>query len=286
MPELPEVETIKCDLRPLLVGRAITGVKVGWEGCVDRPSVREFSRQIVGSCIEDVGRRGKFLVFTLSGGNTLLVHLRMTGRLLLVDAAFPSETHARFSFRLDNGEELRFVNVRKFGRLYLVADPEEVLGDLGPEPLEEDFELEDFCVLFDGRRGMIKPLLLNQRFLAGLGNIYVDEALFKAGLHPQSRADTLTAEQLNRLYDAIREVLRQAIADRGTSRSDYVRPDGSEGRHQNSLLVSGRAGEACPRCGTTIERLVVGGRGTYICPRCQETPSRSEGRATTTQVPR
>ncbi|MGB3904574.1 MAG: DNA-formamidopyrimidine glycosylase [Anaerolineae bacterium] len=275
MPELPEVETIKNDLRPILLGGVITGVHVGWEGCVDRPSVREFSRQIVGSRIEDVGRRGKFLVFTLSGGKTLLVHLRMTGRLLLVDAAFPLEPHARFSFRLDNGEELRFVNVRKFGRLYLVADAEEVLRDLGPEPLDGDFRVEDFCALFDKRRGMIKPLLLNQRFIAGLGNIYVDEALFKAGLHPQRTADTLTTDELCRLYDAIREVLRQGIEDKGTSRSDYVRPDGSEGMHQESLLVSGRAGDCCPRCGTTIERLVVGGRGTFICPRCQEQPAPS-----------
>lgn len=275
MPELPEVETIRNDLRPLLVGRVITGARVGWEGCVDRPSVEEFSRQILGKRIEDVGRRGKFLVLTLSGGGMLLVHLRMTGRLLLVDATLPWQSHTRFSFRLDNGEELRFVNVRKFGRLYLVDDPQEVLGDLGPEPLEEDFEVEDFCGLFDGRRGMLKPLLLNQRFIAGLGNIYVDEALFKAGLHPQRTADTLTTGELCRLYDAIRDVLRHGIEDKGTSRSDYVRPDGSEGTHQQRLSVSGRDDKPCPRCGATIERLVVGGRGTYICPRCQVLPDAS-----------
>ncbi len=269
MPELPEVETIRNDLRPLLVGRVITGVRVGWEGCVDRPSVEEFSRQILGKRIEDVGLRGKFLVLKLSGRRMLLVHLRMTGRLLLVDSTLPWQPHTRLSFRLDNGEELRFVIVRKFGRLYLVDDPQEVLGDLGPEPLEENFEVEDFCALFDGRRGMIKPLLLNQRFIAGLGNIYVDEALFKAGLHPQRTADTLSTDELSRLYSAVREVLRQGIEDKGTSRSDYVRPDGSEGTHQQRLSVSGRDNEPCPRCGATIERLVVGGRGTYICPRCQ-----------------
>lgn len=272
MPELPEVETIKNDLRPLLVGRVITGVRVGWEGCVDRPSVKELSHQVVGSRIEDVGRRGKFLVLRLSSGRALLVHLRMTGRLLLVDATLPWQSHTRFSFRLDNGEELRFVNVRKFGRLYLVDDPQEVLGDLGSEPLADDFELEDFVALFEGRRGMIKPLLLNQRFIAGLGNIYVDEALFKAGLHPLRKADSLSTDELGRLYGAVREVLRQAIEDKGTSRSDYVRPDGSEGTHQRRLLVSGRHGEPCPCCGAPIERSVVGGRGTYICPRCQEQP--------------
>ncbi len=269
MPELPEVETIRNDLRPLLVSRVITGVRVGWEGCVDRPSVKELSHQVVGSRIDDVGRRGKFLVLRLSSGRALLVHLRMTGRLLLVDATSPCLAHTRLSLRLDNDQELRFVNVRKFGRLYLVDDPQEVLGDLGPEPLDQDFGVEDFSALFRGRRGMIKPLLLNQRFIAGLGNIYVDEALFKAGLHPQRTADTLTTEELGRLYDAIRDVLRQGIEDKGTSRSDYVRPDGSQGTHQQRLRVSGRDGEACPCCGATIERLVAGGRGTYICPRCQ-----------------
>lgn len=239
---------------------------------MDRPSVKELSDQVVGSRIEDVGRRGKFLVLRLSNGRALVVHLRMTGRLLLVDATLPWQSHTRFSFRLDNGEELRFVNVRKFGRLYLVDDAQEVLGDLGPEPLAEDFEVEDFCTLFEGRRGMIKPLLLNQRFIAGLGNIYVDEALFKAKLHPQRKADTLSADEFGHLYGAVREVLRQAIEDKGTSRSDYVRPDGREGTHQQRLLVSGRQGEPCPCCAAPIERLVVAGRGTYICPRCQEQP--------------
>ncbi len=140
--------------------------------------------------------------------------------------------------------------------------------------------MEDFCALFNNRRGMIKPLLLNQRFIAGLGNIYVDEALFQARLHPQRKADTLAADELSRLHESIRDVLRAAIKDQGTTVSDYVRPDGSKGRHQNSLLVSGRAGEACLRCGATIERLVVGGRGTYICPRCQEIRSPSGQRGT------
>jgi formamidopyrimidine-DNA glycosylase len=269
MPELPEVETIKRDLWPRLVGRSITGVTVGWEGCVDRPSVRSFRNQVVGRRIEDVGRRGKFLVLSLSGDRTLLVHLRMTGSLRIKDPADPWETHARLAFRLDDGQELRFVNVRKFGRIYLVRDPAEVLGDLGPEPLADDFNVDAFRALFENRRGMIKPLLLDQRFIAGLGNIYVDEALFRARIHPRRAAGSLTSEELGGLYYAIREVLREAIADQGTSRSDYVRPDCTKGTHQERLWVSGRAGEPCPRCGTEIERLVVGGRGTYVCPRCQ-----------------
>jgi len=273
MPELPEVETIKRDLSPLVIGRTITGVTVGWEGCVDRPSMATFCEQVVGRVIEGVGRRGKFLVLSLSGGGALLIHLRMTGRLLISDPNAPWETHARLAFGLDDGNELRFVTVRKFARLYLVEDADEVLGVLGPEPLGEGFDQEAFRGLFANRRGMVKPLLLDQQFLAGLGNIYVDEALFRAGIHPRRLADSLTGEELGRLYEAIRVVLQEAIADRGTSRSDYVRPDGSQGRHQEQLRVSGKAGEACPRCGTEIERIVVAGRGTFLCPRCQAGPA-------------
>jgi formamidopyrimidine-DNA glycosylase len=272
MPELPEVETIKRELHPLLVGRTIVGVRVGWEGCVDRPSTGDFCDQVVGRRIEDVGRRGKFLILSLSGGKSLLVHLRMTGSLLVTDASSPVEDHVRLCFQLDGESELRFKNVRKFGRLYLVDDSEEVVGDLGPEPLEEGFSAADFRALFRNHRGMIKPLLLNQRFLAGLGNIYVDEALFRAGVHPRRTADSLAPEELNRLYGAVREVLGEAIANRGTSRSDYIRPSGSEGTYQDKLQVSGRVGEACSCCGTEIERSVVGGRGTYACPSCQPAP--------------
>ncbi len=269
MPELPEVETIKRDLRPRLAGRTITGVTVDWEGCVDRPSVPIFCEQVTGRRIEDVGRRGKFLLVSLSGGWTLMVHLRMTGSLLIKDPTDPWETHERLALRLDDGEEVRFKNVRKFGRLYLVRDPAEVAGDLGPEPLGDGFTVAAFSALLENRRGRIKPLLLDQRFIAGLGNIYVDEALFRARIHPHRIAGSLTAEEVGGLYEAIREVLREAIADQGTSRSDYVRPDGTNGTHQDRLLVSGKAGEPCPCCGAEIERLVVGGRGTYICPHCQ-----------------
>jgi formamidopyrimidine-DNA glycosylase len=272
MPELPEVETIRRELHPLLVDRTIVGVRVAWEGCVDRPSAADFCDQVVGRRIEDVGRRGKFLVLSLSGGKSLLVHLRMTGSLLVAEASSPVEDHVRLRFRLDNDRELRFKNVRKFGRLYLVDDAQEVVGDLGPEPLEEGFSMADFRALFQNRRGMLKPLLLNQRFLAGLGNIYVDEALFRARIHPRRTADSLTPEEQDRLYGAVREVLGEAITSRGTSRSDYIRPSGSEGTYQDKLQVSGRAGEACPCCGTEIERSVVGGRGTYVCPRCQLAP--------------
>jgi formamidopyrimidine-DNA glycosylase len=272
MPELPEVETIKNDLRPLLVGRTIVGATLDWGGAVGRPSPEEFMRQVVGRRIEDVQRRGKLLVFALSGGKSLLVHLRMTGQLLVGNSASPRQVHIRASLQLENGHELRFVDVRKFGRLYLVDDPQEVLGDLGPEPLADDFRVDDFCGLCSKRRGMIKPLLLNQRFLAGLGNIYADEALFHACIDPRRKADTLSREELSGLHCAIRKVLRHGIEDGGTTLTDYARPDGRGGTHQERLLVFRREAEPCPRCGTTIERIVVGGRGTFICPRCQEAP--------------
>lgn len=272
MPELPEVETIKNDLRPVLAGRTIVGAIVDWDGCVDRPSVEEFLRQVVGRRIEDVQRRGKFLIFALSGGKSLLVHLRMTGQLLVEKAATPRQTHTRLSFALDDGYELRFVNMRKFGRMYLVDDPQEVLAGLGPEPLDEHFGAKEFCALCSTRRGLIKPLLLNQRFIAGLGNIYADEALFQARIDPRRRANTLTEGELARLHHAIRKVLGQGIEDGGTSLTDYVRPDGGPGSHQEQLLVFRRAEEPCPRCGTKIERIVVGGRGTFVCPCCQEAP--------------
>ena len=174
-------------------------------------------------------------------------------------------------FNLDDGRWLVFADTRKFGRLYLVDDPAEVLGDLGPEPLAADFTPERLARMLGGRGGRIKPLLLNQRFLAGLGNIYTDEALWRAGVHPLQAADTLTPDQVRRLHAGIVSVLREAIADGGTSLRDnqYRQPDGDTGAYQHLLAVYGRAEQDCPRCGAAVERLVVGQRGTHICPRCQ-----------------
>jgi formamidopyrimidine-DNA glycosylase len=270
MPELPEVETIVRGLQGPLVGRQFTGVRLGWEKLIARPSVEEFKRGLVGQKILGVKRRGKYLVFTLSGGGSLIVHLRMTGRLLIVNSGDELDKHDHLIFELDDGRELRFNNVRKLGRVYLMGDQDEVVGKLGPEPLDSDFTPADFAALLSGRRGMIKPLLLNQRFVAGIGNIYSDEALFAARIHPERRADTLTAEEIECLYHAIRQVLVQGIQNRGTTFSDYLDAEGREGRNQEYLQVFRRPGYPCPRCGTPIERTVVGGRGTYFCPRCQK----------------
>jgi formamidopyrimidine-DNA glycosylase len=269
MPELPEVETIARGLREPLVGRQFTGVRIGWENLVARPSVEEFERGLVGQRILGVKRRGKYLVFALSSGASLIVHLRMTGRLLIKENTDELDKHDHLIFELDDGRELRFNEMRKLGRVYLVDDENEIVGELGPEPLDGDFVPADFAALLSGKRGMIKPLLLNQRFVAGIGNIYADEALFVARIHPERRADSLTTGEIERLYGAIRQVLRQGIENRGTTLSAYRDAEGREGRNQEVLQVSRNTGQPCPRCGMPIERTVVGGRGTYFCPKCQ-----------------
>jgi formamidopyrimidine-DNA glycosylase len=270
MPELPEVETIVRGLRGHLVGCKIMGIRVGWENMVARPTAEEFKRGLVDQRILDVKRRGKYLIFALSGGGSLIFHLRMTGRLLIKDSGDEPDKHDHLIFELDDGRELRFNDVRKLGRVYLVDDEDEIVGKLGPEPLDEGFTSSDFAALLSGRRCMIKPLLLNQQFIAGIGNIYTDEALFAARIHPERRADTLAAEEIERLYGAIRRVLRQGIENRGTTFSAYRDAEGRKGRNQEYLRVFRRTDQPCPRCGTPIGRTVVGGRGTYLCPLCQK----------------
>jgi formamidopyrimidine-DNA glycosylase len=276
MPELPEVETVVQDLRPHLEGRTITNVRVLWARTIAEPleAPERFRAAIRGSRIMRLGRRGKFILLYLGDGRssqpllTCLIHLRMSGRLLLEPSGPPR--HLRLVYELSDGGRLYFYDQRKFGRIWLVQDPEVVLGDLGPEPLRDSFDREMFSALLSRRRGRIKPLLLNQQFIAGLGNIYVDEALFCAGLHPERTADTLTTVEMDRLHDAIQTVLRRAIQLHGTTFDGmFVRPEGEEGRHQEGLKVYGQAGLPCVRCGTAIERTKVAGRGTHFCPHCQ-----------------
>jgi formamidopyrimidine-DNA glycosylase len=271
MPELPEVETIVSGLRGPLIGRTFTRVRVGWENIVAKPTVSEFQRRIRGQQILGIRRRGKYLIFDLSGGDRLLIHLKMTGQLTVRPDDAPPDKYGHTVFDLDDGRQLRFLDMRKFGRVYLVADENEVVGSLGPEPLADDFTLSKFAALMGKRKGALKPLLLNQQFIAGIGNIYADEALFVAGIHPQRRADTLTGDEVKQLYQAIRQVLRQALTDQGTTFDGaYRRVDGQEGEHQENLRVFRRKGQPCPRCGSAIERILVGGRGTHFCPRCQK----------------
>ncbi len=287
MPELPEVETVARKLHPHLVGREIRAVELLWARVVDRPASARFVAQMTGARITSVGRRGKFLCFALTSGQTWLVHLRMTGKFFVcpveADGCQISESdrhwnvnHVRARFYLDGGLGLIYVDMRKFGRFYLVDDPQEVLGALGPEPLSDGFTVAWLIQALQGRRGEIKRLLLNQHFIAGLGNIYASEALWRAGIHPQRRAGLLTEEEATRLHDAIVTSLRAGIAHGGTSLDDrqYVYPDGGLGAHQTELVVYDRAGERCPRCGYLVERMVQGQRSTYFCPVCQTAPER------------
>jgi formamidopyrimidine-DNA glycosylase len=254
----------------VLEGRTITGAIACWSPTIAFPTPKEFLRQITGRMVLSVGRRGKYVIIGLDDG-FLLVHLKMSGRLQVVPATEPIDKHTHTLFELDDGRQLRFHDVRKFGRVYLVDDVAQVTGGLGPEPLADDFSPGDFRQLLTRRSGRLKSLLLNQQFLAGIGNIYADESLFVARLHPLRRADSLTPEEEARLYHAIRAVLGKAVAGRGTTLDDggFVDARGQAGSYQDQVVVYGEAGEPCPVCGTTIERIVVGGRSTHFCPRCQ-----------------
>ena len=272
MPELPEVETIVVGLRPLLQGQTISGVShCDWPPTLAGYDPRAFCATLAGEEIVDVGRRAKYILLTLGSGRMLTVHLRMTGGLVYREAPAPPAKATRLIFDLAGGGQLHFTDARKFGRVRLLAPPEvpEFLDALGPEPLPDDFTLDRFQALLRGRRGQLKPTLLDQRFLAGLGNIYADEALFRSRLHPQRPIHTLTEEETARLYEAVRTVLQQGITNRGTTLSDYRDARGEKGNNQEQLFAYGQTGQPCARCGTPIERIVVGGWGTHFCPKCQ-----------------
>ena len=279
MPELPEVETVARGLDSALAGRAITAVDVVWPGSIVEPDPETFSARSRGQRVRGVRRRGKWVVFDLDGGDTLLVHLRMTGRLLIEPGRCADPDYLRIRFVFDDGRSLCFSDMRKFGRVWLLDDPAVVLGMLGPEPLADDFTVERLGGILAGRRRQIKPLLLDQNVIAGLGNIYVDESLWRAAIHPLRRSDTLSADEVQRLHQSIRAVLEEAIEREGTTLDDrgYVGADGRPGGFAKQLGVYGRAGETCQRCGCTIERIVVGQRGTHICLECQPAPEGSTG---------
>ncbi len=270
MPELPEVETVARGLRSLLIGRTFVNAFVGWPRTIARPGADEFPKAIVGRRVVSVGRRGKYVVIELDQG-FLLVHLKMSGRLQVVPADELVDKHVHLLLDLDNRWQLRFRDERKFGRVYLVEDPVEVTAELGPEPLSDDFTLAEFRRLLARRKGRLKPLLLNQHFLAGVGNIYADEALYDARLHPLRSADSLTPDEQARLYRSIRSVLSSAVESRGTTLSDggYTDASGQMGGYQERIAVYGRGGRPCLRCQSTIERMVIGGRSAHFCPRCQ-----------------
>lgn len=270
MPELPEVETIARALREggrggeALLGHWIEKVEIAWAKSVAQPSVESFTQQIAGQRIETVTRRGKFVVLQLDK-QALLIHLRMSGDLRAATTGEPTLPHERIRFYLSGGLSLVFNDPRKFGRVWLVDDWQSTLAGLGPEPLDETFTVDELARRLRNTRRKIKPLLLDQTFLAGLGNIYTDEALHLARIHPLAPAWKLSSEQVARLWGAIRTVLMEGIRRNGASIDWAYRG----GEFQHHFQVYQRAGMPCSACGSPIQRMVVGQRGTYFCPVCQ-----------------
>ena len=264
MPELPEVETIIRNLRPALLGKQILSTNLLWMHTLVSPSPAMFQKWILDQQIQDIFRRAKFLQIKLSTYH-LIIHLRMSGDLLVVLGGYQPGKHDRLILKLTDDRTLVFSDPRKFGRVWLVDDPAEIFQNLGPEPLSDEFTPAWLYTALQAQHRQLKPLLLDQSFLAGLGNIYTDEALHMARLHPLTPSDSVTKEEAEILWMAIREVLEEGIRRNGAS-IDWVYRGGD---FQNHFRVYGRQGEACPVCGTTIERIVVGQRGTHICPTCQ-----------------
>lgn len=270
MPELPEVETIANGLRegwkdqPPLPGKRILSGRALWKRSIAEPSAEEFEQRIAGQVIETIGRRAKFLVFQLSQGQ-MLVHLRMSGDLLVEPNEAPLAPHHRVILELEGNYRLAFNDPRKFGRIWLTQHPESVLGRLGPEPFDATFDAQALHQRLQATRRQLKPLLLDQGFMAGLGNIYTDEALFLSGLHPLRTSNTVAPEQAAVLLENIRLVLQEGIRHHGAS-IDWVYRGGD---FQNHFRVYQRTGQACPRCGTAIQRITVGQRGSHFCPHCQ-----------------
>jgi formamidopyrimidine-DNA glycosylase len=276
MPELPEVETICQDLRTCgVLDNPIQAVTVLWTGSITPLGADEFGARLVGRTINRINRRGKYLQMELDDGQSLLIHLRMTGGFSMKEIHSARDPHDRVVFQLAR-RELVYHDTRKFGRMTLTTEPLGILGRLGPEPLDTTLAAEVFHQRLSSHRRMLKPLLLDQSFLAGLGNIYVDESLFAAKLHPCESAENVTLAEASRLLDAIRKVLSASIENRGTSLGEgegNFASDGRYGANAPRLQVYQRTGKPCPDCATTIERRIVGQRATHFCPVCQRIKS-------------
>ena len=276
MPELPEVETIRRQLAPSLEGRRLARIEVLDPRWCDPAPPEAIADALSGREIERTGRRGKYLILSLEDDVHLVMHLRMTGNLLLAEQGAEEPAHLRARMTLDNGEKLLFVDVRRFGTgdVLLGSDAlaEYFASRLGVEPLSPDFTADALRAQARGRKQPVKAFLLTQERVAGVGNIYADEALFRARIHPLRPVGKLRRAQIEALRDAVVETLEAGIDAKGASIDDYRHLDGARGSFQERFLVHTREGEPCPRCGTTIRKLRAGGRGTYVCPKCQPKP--------------
>lgn len=278
MPELPEVETVRRTLKTLVSGKTIRSVSVFLPRIIRKPQeILEFSMLLEGQTIESVERRGKFLKIIL-GDIVLVSHLRMEGRYGLYDRSEEVEKHTHVIFHFTDGTELRYRDVRQFGTMEIWPKGEEdknpPLSKLGPEPLDPHFTLELFKKMIKEKKTKIKPLLLNQEFIVGLGNIYVDEALYEARIHPETEADQLSSHKISQLYKAIVQTLDDAVNLGGSSIKSYVNGQGEMGMFQQQLKAYGKNGAPCLRCGKDLLKIVVGGRGTHFCPKCQKKSQR------------
>ncbi len=277
MPELPEVQTLVDDLKAWnTTGQSIENVKVRWPALLAGTSPAEFCRQIEKKVIRDIRRRGKYLIWDMGKDCYLVVHLRMSGRFFFAGPAEHQDRHVHILFQLGDGRRLAYHDTRKFGRFYLVSDPGRVVGRLGPEPLDKRLNAKRWAGMLAKRRRRIKPLLLDQTFIAGLGNIYTDEALWEASIHPLTPACSLSLQKASDLLRAVRKVLRQGICNRGTSLgrglNNFATLQRKAGGNALHLKVYHRTGHPCTRCGTLIQRLVVAQRSSHICPLCQKEP--------------
>lgn len=292
MPELPEVETIKNDLNKLIIGRKILDVRSEFPDII-KMDFDEFKKEVVGSKITDVKRRAKNLIIELgsvTGGKYLLIHFKMSGHLIVIGAELevkngdwvtrvgplsdPQNKYVRAQFILDDGNQIAFSDLRRFGYIKLIADSQElkaILEQFGPEPLEKAFTVEILEKILEGKKSPIKKVIMDQKNIAGIGNIYADEILFDAKIHPLKPANRLSDEDIRVLYKSIQQILKLALENRGTSTSDYRDASGKRGNYGNIRKVYRKTGEPCPNnCGGKIERISVGGRGTHFCPKCQK----------------
>lgn len=273
MPELPEVETVRRRLAPVLEGATIERVEIA-DPRLTRPVDPDIvAGQLAGESVVGLDRRGKYLLWRLASGRTLVVHLRMTGSFRHAPTGeLPDDAHRRATLTLDTGAEVAYRDVRRFGTWELLDQDHltpYIAARLGPEPLASSFSAARLGALMAGRRAPVKAFLLDQRRLAGIGNIYADEALWRARIHPLRPTGELDREEVARLHRSLRAALRRGVELQGSTLRDYVTPDGDGGGMQHEFHVYGRLGEPCDRCGRPIERIVVGGRGTWFCPRCQ-----------------
>lgn len=274
MPEMPEVEIIRRYLDTQVAGKTIMNLDIRLPRMIKWPDVEGFRALVTGRTIKSMNRRGKYLLMELDNDSKVVFHLRMTGRLVYEPTGETSDHHARVIFHLQDGASLVYGDTRTLGTIHGLK-PQELgmlkgLAEMGPEPLSAEFTAEYLCKTAKQRKVAIKSFLLNQKYIGGIGNIYADEALFLAGIHPLRPANSLTQAECGRLWESVNKVIADGIADGGTTFRDYQNGEGGKGSHQEHLYVYGRKGEQCRNCGAVIERITVGGRGTHFCPKCQE----------------